>query len=55
LLLGALPYVMVVGRFWNITDETCESANQGWKQFIKLNFFAGAVVTFCWLVPLVFG
>ena len=55
LLLGALPYVMVVGRFWNITDETCESANQGWKQFIRLNFFAGAVVTFCWLVPLVFG
>ncbi len=55
LLLGALPYVMVVGRFWNITDETCENANQGWKQFIKLNFFAGAVVTFCWLVPLVFG
>lgn len=55
LLLAAVPYLMIVGRFWNVTDETCETANQGWKQFIWLNFFAGAVVTFCWLVPLIFG
>jgi 4-hydroxybenzoate polyprenyltransferase len=55
LLMAALPYLMVVGRFWNITDETCETANQGWKQFIRLNYFAGAVVTFAWLIPLVFG
>jgi 4-hydroxybenzoate polyprenyltransferase len=55
LLMAAMPYVMVVGRFWNITDETCESANKGWKQFIRLNYFAGAVVTFAWLIPLVFG
>ena len=55
LLMAALPYLMVVGRFWNITDETCESANKGWKQFIRLNYFAGAVVTFAWLIPLVFG
>lgn len=55
LLLAAIPYLMIVGRFWNVTDETCETANQGWKQFIWLNFFAGAVVTFCWLVPLIFG
>jgi len=55
LLMAAVPYLMVVGRFWNITDETCESANKGWKQFIWLNYFAGAVVTFAWLIPLVFG
>ena len=55
LLLAAVPYLMIVGRFWNVTDETCETANQGWKRFIWLNFFAGAVVTFCWLVPLIFG
>jgi 4-hydroxybenzoate polyprenyltransferase len=55
LLMAANPYLMVVGRFWNITDETCESANKGWKQFIWLNYFAGAVVTFSWLIPLVFG
>ena len=55
LLMAAIPYLMIVGRFWNITDETCETANRGWKQFIWLNFFAGTVVTFCWLVPLIFG
>ena len=55
LLVAAIPYLMVVGRFWNITDETCESANKGWKQFIRLNYFAGGVVTFSWLIPLVFG
>ena len=55
LLMAAMPYLMVVGRFWNITDENCESANKGWKQFIRLNYFAGAVVTFSWLIPLVFG
>jgi 4-hydroxybenzoate polyprenyltransferase len=55
LLMAAMPYLMVVGRFWNITDETCETANKGWKQFIRLNYFAGAVVTFAWLIPLVFG
>ena len=55
LLMAAVPYLMVVGRFWNITDETCETANKGWKQFIWLNYFAGAVVTFSWLIPLVFG
>ncbi len=55
LLLAALPYLALVGKFWNITDESCESANQGWKLFIWLNFFAGTVVTFTWLVPLIFG
>jgi 4-hydroxybenzoate polyprenyltransferase len=55
LFLAALPYLVIVGRFWNVTDESCESANQGWKQFIWLNFFAGAVVTFAWLIPLTLG
>lgn len=55
LLLAALPYLVLVGQFWNITDETCESANRGWKRFIWLNFFAGAVVTFSWLIPVIFG
>lgn len=55
LLMAAMPYVMMVGRFWNITDETCETANKGWKQFIWLNFFAGAVVSLAWIVPLVLG
>jgi len=55
LLLAALPYLALVGQFWNITDATCEVANRGWKRFIWLNFFAGAVVTFDWLLPVIFG
>ena len=43
--IAALPYVVIVGAHWNITDETCESANRGWRRFIWLNFFAGFLVT----------
>lgn len=43
--IAAVPYLWVVGAHWNITDETCERANRGWKRFIWLNFFAGFVVT----------
>jgi 4-hydroxybenzoate polyprenyltransferase len=42
--LAAIPYLFVVGREFNITDENCERANRGWKVFIWLNFFAGAVI-----------
>lgn len=43
--IAVVPYLFIVGKFWSITDETCELANQGWRKFIWLNFFAGAVVT----------
>lgn len=49
LYLAALPYLFIVGRFWNITDENCEEANKGWKLFIWLNFLAGTMVTFAWI------
>lgn len=49
LLWAAVPYLVIVGRHWNITDVTCEEANRGWKLFIWLNFFAGAVVTLAWI------
>lgn len=49
LLWAAVPYLVIVGRFWNITDVACEVANRGWKLFIWLNFFAGAVVTLAWI------
>ena len=42
--LAAIPYLFVVGREFNITDQNCERANRGWKVFIWLNFFAGAVI-----------
>jgi 4-hydroxybenzoate polyprenyltransferase len=51
LALAAVPYLALVGRFWNITDANCEQANRGWKLFIWLNFFAGAVVTLVWMTP----
>lgn len=44
-IVAAVPYLFVVGRFWNITDADCERANQGWRQFIWLNFFAGFAVS----------
>jgi 4-hydroxybenzoate polyprenyltransferase len=43
--LAAIPYLVILLPFWNITDETCARANAGWKKFIWLNFIAGAVVT----------
>jgi 4-hydroxybenzoate polyprenyltransferase len=43
--VAAVPYLIVVGRELSITDENCERANRGWKWFIYLNFFAGAVVS----------
>ena len=42
--LATIPYLFVVGRELGITDENCERANRGWKVFIWLNFFAGAVI-----------
>jgi 4-hydroxybenzoate polyprenyltransferase len=43
--IAVLPYLFIVGRHFGITDERCEEANRGWKRFIWLNFFAGAVVS----------
>ncbi|UTT63440.1 prenyltransferase [Microcella humidisoli] len=44
-LLAAVPYVVIVARFWMITDATAETANRGWRRFLLLNFVAGAIVT----------
>jgi 4-hydroxybenzoate polyprenyltransferase len=43
--IAVIPYLVIVAPHWNITDETCESANRGWRKFIWLNYFAGFVVT----------
>jgi 4-hydroxybenzoate polyprenyltransferase len=43
--IAAVPYLAILLPFLSITDETCETANQGWRRFIWLNFFAGAIVT----------
>ena len=43
--IAALPYLFVTAREFGITNETCETANRGWKRFIWLNFFAGAIIS----------
>jgi 4-hydroxybenzoate polyprenyltransferase len=43
--IAAVPYLAILLPFLSITDETCETANHGWRRFIWLNFFAGAIVT----------
>ncbi len=43
--IAAVPYLAILLPFLSITDETCETANQGWRRFIWLNFFSGAIVT----------
>lgn len=40
-----LAYVASTARFWNVTDDTCEDANRGWKTFLWLNQPVGFVVT----------
>jgi len=48
--IAAIPYVGILIPHLNITDENCETANKGWKQFIWLNFFAGFMVTMMLIV-----
>ena len=49
----AVPYILMVWPFRNLSDADCEQANRGWKKFLGINFFAGFVVTmlliFTWL------
>ena len=41
----AVPYLFMVAPFLGIDDATCEKANDGWKQFIRINYLAGFLVT----------
>lgn len=41
----APAYLAAVLPFVGITDDTAAEANRGWRWFLALNFFAGAVVT----------
>ena len=43
--LAVLPYLLIISPYLNITDQDCERANGGWKRFIWLNFFAGALIS----------
>jgi 4-hydroxybenzoate polyprenyltransferase len=43
--IAAVPYLVIIFPYLNITDDSCQSANRGWRKFIWLNFFAGALVS----------
>jgi hypothetical protein len=43
--LAVLPYLLIISPYLIITDQDCERANGGWKRFIWLNFFAGALIS----------
>lgn len=43
--IALIPYVGILIPYWNLSDEDCEKANWGWKSFLWLNIFAGAVVS----------
>ncbi len=53
--IAAIPYLLILTPYLNITDEDCERANKGWRRFIWLNFFAGAVVSFILISSAVFN
>jgi 4-hydroxybenzoate polyprenyltransferase len=42
--IAVVPYLVIVSPYWSITDGDCEMANRGWRKFIWLNFFAGALI-----------
>lgn len=43
--LAAIPYLVIISPYLNITDQDCERANRGWKKFIWLNFAGGALIS----------
>lgn len=46
--LGAvlvLPYVVSILPWWNVDDDSAESANRGWRRFLWLNYLCGFFAT----------
>jgi 4-hydroxybenzoate polyprenyltransferase len=43
--IALIPYMGILIPYWNLRDEDCEKANWGWRSFLWLNIFAGAVVS----------
>lgn len=41
----ALPYAANVLPFWSLRDERAETANAGWRRFLRLNFVTGFLLT----------
>lgn len=45
LALAVVVYLAAVGPFVNVTDQTAEIANKGWRWFMVANIATGALVT----------
>lgn len=43
--LAAIPYMVMVWPYRNLSDDHCEEANNGWKRFLLFNFIAGLIIT----------
>jgi 4-hydroxybenzoate polyprenyltransferase len=43
--IAAIPYMVIISPYLNITDQDCERANRGWRKFIWLNFAGGALIS----------
>ncbi len=40
----AVPYILMVLPFRNLSDADCENAHRGWRKFLAINFFVGLIV-----------
>ncbi|MCI9888858.1 prenyltransferase [Micrococcales bacterium 31B] len=43
--LICVPYVINAAGFWNVTDDTAEVTNRGWRRFMGMNYASGFVAT----------
>lgn len=43
--LLVVPYLGIVWQFRSVTDESSETANRGWRQFLVANYVVGFLVT----------
>jgi 4-hydroxybenzoate polyprenyltransferase len=39
-------YAANAGRYWRLPDDQCEQTRLGWRIFMRLNYFTGAILTF---------
>ena len=43
--LLAVPYILAAAPFWSVSDAESESANRGWRRFLRINYVCGFLVT----------
>ncbi|WP_166996515.1 prenyltransferase [Paramicrobacterium fandaimingii] len=48
--LGAVPYLIAVAPYLNVTDDEAESANRAWRHFLVINYGVGFGLTILLIV-----